>query len=360
MDNVVRSAANFARSKLSMSNTDYAVPLDVEAAERTAQHLAAIIENSDDAILSKDLDGVIQSWNKGAERLFGYTAEEAIGRPVKLLIPADRQDEEPVILARLRRGEHVDHYETVRQRKDGTLIDISLSVSPIKDSTGKVVGASKIARDITDRKRAQEQQRLLLREMDHRIKNLFALATAVVTLTARSASSTDELAANVRERLAALTRAHALTLSTEAGLPAAHQPTTLHRLVDAIVAPYGNADESREPRVRVEGTDLPIAGTAVTSFALLLHEFATNAAKYGALSAPDGRVDIVCTEDGREFVVEWRESGGPAIDERPTEEGFGSLIGRRTVETQFRGTLTRDWRREGLAIRLALPLESCR
>ena len=115
--------------------------------------LAAIVESSDDAIVSKSLDGIITSWNKGAERIFGYTEAETIGKPVTMLIPADRQEEEPKILARLRSGERVDHFETIRQRKDGQLIEVSVTISPIRDATGRIVGASKIARDVTSQKR---------------------------------------------------------------------------------------------------------------------------------------------------------------------------------------------------------------
>jgi PAS domain S-box-containing protein len=142
-DNVVIGASKIAR--------------DISARNETAEisrRLAAIVESSDDAIISKNLDGIIQSWNAAAERLFGYTAEEAVGQPVLMLIPEGRRNEEPAILERLRRGERVDHYETVRRRKDGTLIDVSLTVSPIADASGKVIGASKIARDITLQKRA--------------------------------------------------------------------------------------------------------------------------------------------------------------------------------------------------------------
>ena len=126
-------------------------------AEVRLRHAAAIVENSDDAIISKDLDGIIQSWNPGARRLYGYTAEEAVGQPVTMLIPDDRPDEEPFILSRIRVGEPVDHYETVRRRKDGTLLNVSLTVSPVRDAEGRVVGASKIARDITARKRAEAE-----------------------------------------------------------------------------------------------------------------------------------------------------------------------------------------------------------
>jgi PAS domain S-box-containing protein len=128
-------------------------------AEERLLHDAAIVENSDDAIISKDLDGIIRSWNPGAERLYGYTAEETVGQPVTMLIPDDRPDEEPHILEQIRRGARVDHYETVRRRKDGTHIDVSLTVSPVRDASGRVVGASKIARDVTARKRADEQLR---------------------------------------------------------------------------------------------------------------------------------------------------------------------------------------------------------
>ena len=161
--------------------------------DRARQHYASIVESSDDAILSKDLNGIITSWNRAAQRLFGYTAEEAVGRSVTLLIPADRHDEEPMILERVRRGDRIEHYETVRQRKDRSLVDISLTVSPIKDEKGKIVGASKIARDITELKQARERQELLLREMDHRVKNLFALAISVLRLSGRSAGSVPEL-----------------------------------------------------------------------------------------------------------------------------------------------------------------------
>jgi PAS domain S-box-containing protein len=127
--------------------------------EEARARIAAIVESSDDAIISKDLNGIITSWNKSAERLFGYAAQEAIGKPVTILIPPDRFDEEPAILQRIRRGERIDHYETVRRRNDGTLLDVSLTVSPVIDSQGQVVGASKIARDITDRKRAEDRLR---------------------------------------------------------------------------------------------------------------------------------------------------------------------------------------------------------
>lgn len=128
-------------------------------AEELRSRLAAIVESSDDAIISKTLDGIIVTWNEGATRMFGYQPEEVVGKPVTILIPPDRHDEEPNILARLRKGERVDHFGTLRVRKDGQLVDISLTISPVRNAAGEIIGASKIARDITSQKRAEESLR---------------------------------------------------------------------------------------------------------------------------------------------------------------------------------------------------------
>ena len=147
------------------------VPRDItrrKEAERATGLLAAIVDSSDDAIISKSLQGVIRSWNNSAERIFGYTAEEAIGQHITLIVPLDRRQEEATILKRLRQGERIEHFETVRVRKDGTSLDISLTVSPVKDGAGHVVGASKVARDVTDRKRAEQA----LRESKEQLRSL--------------------------------------------------------------------------------------------------------------------------------------------------------------------------------------------
>ncbi len=130
---------------------------DRKQAEQSRSLLAAIVDSSDDAIVTKNLDGIITSWNKSAEPIFGYTAEEAIGQNITLIIPSDRHAEESDILDRLRRGERVDHFHTLRRRKDGTLLDVSLTISPVRDSSGRVVGASKVARDITEQKRVEHE-----------------------------------------------------------------------------------------------------------------------------------------------------------------------------------------------------------
>jgi PAS domain S-box-containing protein len=137
-------------------------------ADKAVGLLASIVDSSDDAIVSKTLEGVVTSWNAGAERLFGYTAKEAIGQPISMIIPLDRRDEETRILARLRQGEPIEHFDTVRLRKDGTKVEISLSISPVRDAAGKIIGASKIARDITGRKRIERE----LYESEQRFRTL--------------------------------------------------------------------------------------------------------------------------------------------------------------------------------------------
>src|SRR3954469_3178482 len=137
--------------------------------------LAAIVESSDDAIVSKDLDGVITSWNRGAEELFGYTAEEAVGQSITMVIPPDRLAEEDMVLGHIRRGERIEHFDTVRRRKDGTLVPVSLTVSPIRDADGGIIGASKIARNISYRKQIESE----LEELHHR---LFGLVTASASI----------------------------------------------------------------------------------------------------------------------------------------------------------------------------------
>ena len=275
---------------------------DRKRADLHAQRLASIVESSDDAIVSKDLNGIITSWNGGAERLFGYRAEEVIGKPITILIPADRIDEEPEIIARVRRGERVDNYDTVRRRKDGSLVDISLTVSPLKDADGRIVGASKIARDITERKRAQEQQKLLVNEMKHRIKNSLATIQAIATQT---------LNHHAEERDAFIARLHALGNAHDLLTSETWQTASLHAIVTQALKPF---QEQHHERIAVEGpANVWLDSTKAVIVAMVVHELATNAIKYGALSNGSGRVSVAWEQHSRPNFVKlvWQESGGP-------------------------------------------------
>lgn len=326
-----------------------AVNMLVDISERkhddeVAQRLGAIVESSDDAIVGKNLDGIVMSWNRGAEELFGYSAAEMIGRPIATLLPADRHDEEPKILERLRRGERIDHYETVRRRKDGSLVEISLTVSPIRNAAGRIVGASKIARDITERRRAEQKERLLAREVDHRAKNVLAVVQAIVRLT--RADSAAEYVERLSGRLAALARAH--TLMSESRWVG----TRLTRMIEEEFAAFRTGDDRR---VRISGPELTVTTDVVQSLAMVLHELATNAAKYGALSAPAGRVGITWSwDDDAHLVLQWTETGGPAVQE-PRRRGFGTALIETTVGGQLGGTVSFDWATQGLVCRIRIP-----
>jgi PAS domain S-box-containing protein len=310
---------------------------------QAAQFLASIVESSEDAIVSKDLNGTITSWNAAAQRLFGYTPEEAIGRPVQMLIPLDRQEEEPRILERIRRGERIDHYETIRRRKDGGLLDISLTVSPIKDATGRIIGASKIARDITDRKRDEERIRLLVREVDHRAKNLLALVQATVHLS--HGATPADLKAAIEGRLRAIASAHSLFAQSR------WIGANLKTLVSEELAAFS---PNRGGRTFHEGPDVTLEPGAAQSFAVVLHELTTNAAKYGALSGPQGQVRVSWTEDSAGTLsFRWQERGGPVVT-KPASRGFGTKVIEQLVRRQMGGEVVLDWDPAGVTCSITI------
>jgi two-component sensor histidine kinase len=255
-------------------------------------------------------------------------------------------EEEARILARIGAGERVESFETIRLHKDGSGIDVSLTVSPLKDRRGNVIGASKIARDVTERRRAADRQALLLREMDHRVKNLFALAASLVQLSARSAESAPELARSVVDRLTTLSRAHSLTMSGVAG--ARDCDHALHALVNVILEPFGASDETG--RITISGADADLPDDLITPLALLLYELATNAVKHGALSAADGRI-VIDTHVGPEGLsLSWKEIGGPPVDETVSAEGFGSKLMAATARQL--GSATHHWESDGLRVEI--------
>lgn len=319
-----------------------------------AAWLSAIVENSSDAILSKTMDGIITTWNAGAQALFGYPAVEVIGKPITILIPSDRLHEEEVIISRLRAGETVEQFETVRRRKDGSQVHVALSVSPVKDEDGHMLGASKIARDITAAKQATARQELVIEEMNHRIKNLFALTISLVALSERATDSAAELAADLSMRLQALSRAHGLILPDYQDDSGARTGTTLPMLLGEILAPYLDDVGSR---IDMAGDAVAVGPHALPTLALLFHELATNATKYGSLACPSGHLRIDIVSRGSLAEVSWCESGAPARDGRPSGAGFGTRLERASVAS-LHGALERTWHDDGLDILLTLPLEN--
>ena len=198
---------------------------DRRRAYEASAYLASIVESSDDAIIGKTLDGTIVSWNAGAERLYGYTPEEAIGQPISMLVSDSRDDEVPQILAELAAGRSVEHYETIRRRKDGSRVDVSLTVSPIRDATGNVTGASAVARDITDRRRAEEARRAQALELNDDVVQGLVAAQYAFEL-----GRAEEAERSVRATLAAARRIVADLFGSRASRPGDFQrsrPTEL-------------------------------------------------------------------------------------------------------------------------------------
>ena len=321
---------------------------DRKRAEQATLQLASIVESSDDAIVSKDLSGTIMSWNRGAERLFGYTAEEAIGQPVTMLIPEDRIEEEPDILQRIRRGQRIDHYETVRRRKDGSLANISLTVSPVKDAHGRIVGASKIARDISERKRAAELEQLLAGEMKHRIKNSLATVQALASQTLRTVSP--------EEKEAFIARLHAIANAHDLMTAETWERVPLRSVVMQAIEPFRAEQTDRIVTRGPEGISLGASKSLL--LAMALHELGTNALKYGALSNDGGRVEISWESQAQSdlVVVSWRESGGPKV-EPPEHHGFGSRLIQRAMESGL-GKAQLDFQPDGLACTLGIALHA--
>ena len=449
---------------------------EVRDTARGNAQLAAIVQHSSDAIVSKDLDGVVRSWNGAAERLFGWSAEDMVGQSIRRVIPDDRQDEEDRILARIRAGEIVPKFETVRLHRDGTPIPLAITVSPIRDTDGRVIGASKIANDlremtdlrrelqasqqhfealaqtipqlawmadgkgwiywynqrwydytgttlddmqgwgwkavhhpdhiervveriqqswdtgedwedtfplrgrdgrfrwflsrasalkdadgkpvlwcgtntdITEQREANERIRLLMDEVNHRARNMLATIQAIVRQSTRGEDS--EAVAALGRRIEALAANHDLLSDQNWG------GALLRDIVRSQIRHVG--DLARERFTLAGPEDVRLEPRSAEAVGLAIHELATNALKYGALSVPEGRVAVswsVEDEGGAAtFRLEWRESDGPPV-EPPSRKGFGSVIIARNPEMALRGSV--DWTpaREGVVWSVTAPAE---
>jgi PAS domain S-box-containing protein len=327
---------------------------DIHAAEIEKARLAAIVESSDDAIISKTLRGVVTTWNASAERIFGYAAKEMIGQPVLKLIPPELHHEEDRILGEIAAGRRVDHYETVRLTKDGQLIQISLSVSPVRNSSGEIIGAAKVARDISERKRAEQVQRLLMDELNHRVKNTLATVDAISRQTLRRAGSAKEFADNFSGRLKALARANALlTPASVQGGAVGHGAEISELIVSQL-----SLGEDGDPRIHWKGPVVALTAQASLHLALIVHELGTNARKYGALSSPTGRVAIKWAveshDDTRLLTLTWHEAGGPQVT-APQKRGFGTTLIEQSLKSHG-GLVRMTFAASGVSCEIELPL----
>ncbi len=320
------------------------VMADITNQRRADAHerwLAAIIASSDDAILSTDLEMRITSWNEGARHLYGYTEAEAVGHLVTMLVPPDRPAEEATIIARIRDGHRVEPHETVRRCKDGRLVQVSLTASPIYDETGRIIGASKIARDISQRKETERLQTILLHEMKHRVKNTLATVLAIARQTLGDIDH--EATRTFNARLMALARAQDLMTRDH------HDGADLRTLIDEALSPYPPG------QISLSGDPLILPPRTVLAFALGLHELATNAAKYGALSVPGGQVAITWQSSPKTgMLFTWREAGGPPVSP-PERTGFGSVLIEEILPAEFSGEVSLDFQPGGVLCTLRAP-----
>lgn len=300
--------------------------------------LAAIVDSSFDAIVAKDLNSIVTNWNRAAEQLFGYTAEEMIGQSILILIPDGLQGEEAEIIERVRSGDRVASYETTRRRKDGTLIAVSLTVSPIRNRYGAIVGASKIARDITGSKENERRIRTLMREVNHRVKNQFAVILSMVRETTKRSTDPREFEDLIRDRIMALSRSHDLLVTSE------WLGTSLFDLVQEQLRPFGH-----EGRISLSGPLLTLLPNAVQHLGMAFHELGTNASKYGALAHEGGRVNVTwriveapegAAERGPHMELIWDETSAPHGTPGPARTGFGSVVLQRVAPQSLSGVAT--------------------
>jgi two-component system CheB/CheR fusion protein len=321
-------------------------------AQRTSAQLTAIVDSSQDAIVGHSFDGTITSWNAGAETIFGYSAAEAIGQPFDILVPQDQADEVPEILAKLRGGERIAHFEIDRVRKDGQRIDVSLTISPVRDASGNVIAASTIARDFSERKRAEEHRNLLMAELDHRVKNILMVVSSLVSQTLNASGSAEEFAEQIRGRIQALNRVHNL-LNVHG-----QSYADLRHVIEAELGMYREGGGDR--RLIIEGKEtVCLNGRASQSVAMALHELATNAVKYGALSSNSGQVTVGWTVSNStkhsRLLLTWVESGGPPV-KAPARRGFGSELLEQMLSYELDAKVRRDFDEGGIRCTIELPL----
>lgn len=314
--------------------------------------LAAIVDSSFDAIVSKDLNSIIRSWNSAAERMFGYKPEEAIGRSVVMLIPENLHSEETDIIERIRKGERVESFETTRVRKDGSRIAVSLTISPIKDARGAIVGASKIARDITATKEAEQRIRTLLREVNHRMKNQFQVILSIIRETSNRATSSEVFEREVRDRVLALSRSHDLLVNSD------WSGANLSELIYEHLTVFGH-----EQKVVISGPLVTLNANAVQHVGMAMHELGTNSSKYGVLRNGLGIVDISWQidtdhESAQTLRIDWEERLEAPVANSTERRGFGSVVLERVVPVALGGIASMN--RSGLEVHwsMAAPLSN--
>jgi two-component system CheB/CheR fusion protein len=290
------------------------------------------------------------SANSGFEKQTGVG--DVVGKTIREVFPAEPREWFDIYDGVMATGEPIRfERDLVTQARA-----LELFAFRFEDEGAQRVGV--IFLDVSQRKRHDEQQELLLRELDHRVKNLFAIVGGMVSLSARYAATPKEMADTVQGRLGALASAHQLIRPRHSAAKSDRRETTLGELILAVLSPYIDpARAADEVRVEIVGPEISVGGDAATNVALVVHELATNAAKYGALSIPGGRIHISWSVTEERLALSWEEQGGPVITAPPEREGFGSLLARRSVNGQLAGELVFRWNPDGLVVLLSAAVE---
>jgi PAS domain S-box-containing protein len=317
---------------------------------RNAQ-LAAIVTSSCDAIVSVGLDLTVLTWNPGAAALFGYSEDEAKGRTLdELIVPSEYRESLPEHYRAIVSERKAIVVEALRRRKDGGLIPVEINAAPIQDEDDRTVAISVVFRDIGQSKRGEEKFALLMHEVEHRSKNVLATVQAIAKLT--KAGSRDEFVELFVERLMALAANHSLLIANQ------WRGARIAEVVRAQLAHFGERDAGQ---LTIEGRDCILSSNSAQALGMTLHELATNAAKYGALSNDAGRVSLSWRLAGegadQSFAMSWMETGGPPVVP-PARSGFGSLVIGRMIEAATRGKVKLEYAPTGFIWRIECPADS--
>ena len=320
--------------------------ISVAAHTETARY-AALSRASGDAILGLSLD--VNAWSRGAERLLGYTSKEMVGKHIAILAPEGLETEQRALLEKIRSGQEVPPYDTVRQHKDGSLVHVSIRAAPILSPEEAPLGISETMRDIADRKRAEEHNELLTRELAHRTKNLLSLVHAAMLQTAQHSTSKESFIQNVDDRLRAMSQAHDLLIENDL------KGAAVSDLVRSCLKPFIASEES----LQMHGPHVHLKADVVHNLSLVLHELATNALKYGALTQAHGKIVVSWELDGAEvksprFRLSWRELDGPTVVP-PQRAGFGTEVISEAPKHELGAQVVFEYQPAGLYWSLDMP-----
>ncbi len=317
-------------------------------AEAYTARMAAVAVASHDALFGITLGGIVQTWNPAAEKLFGYHASEIIGQHVRILADASRHEEQQDLMRRAHSNETVGPYDARRMRKDGSHVDVSVALAPVKAPDGSLISISVAVHDISDRKEWEARQRLMTRELAHRIKNSFAVLQGILRSTLRTARNPQDFAEAFSGRLHSLAAAQDVLTDND------WKGAELGALAQRQLAAYILTDDGR---FDITGPEVNLPAEYAAPLGLIFNELATNAMKYGALSIPTGKIQLFWRTErvpnGKlKILLTWRERGGPVLT-TPGTRGFGSSLIEKSLADAKVETLFEP---EGLTCRIELTM----